>query len=212
MTVGGTYSRVTDGNLPEPTATNILTKIPSNSLDIRRGGRRRTIIDNLITGEESQSILILGELLDGSKDVLQIDIIVGLLRLRAIDRVLGGIDVEHEVDASIGQRIHTLIVILGVVDRVDTDGVDAQFLELGDIALAAVDIGDGVREIGGTARLVVKTANVEALVAFEESVAFDGNRGDIVAGLEGGSGQGRGDKRGGRSGQGEGLHDVDGVD
>lgn len=56
----------------------------------------------------------------------------------------------------------------GVVHSVHTDGVDAQLLELLDIALAAVDVGNGILCIGGAAGLVVNTADVEALVAGPE--------------------------------------------
>jgi hypothetical protein len=35
-------------------------------------------------------------------------------------------------------------VLSSVVDSVDTDGVDAELLELRDVALAAISVGDGV--------------------------------------------------------------------
>ena len=56
----------------------------------------------------------------------------------------------------------------GVVYGVHTNSVDAQLLELFDIALAAVDIGNGVLGIRGAAGLVVDTANIEAAVAGPE--------------------------------------------
>jgi len=60
-------------------------------------------------------------------------------------------------------------VVLGVVDGVDTDRVQAELLELLDIALAAFGVSDGVLGFGGTAGLVVDATDVEALVASEES-------------------------------------------
>jgi hypothetical protein len=76
-------------------------------------------------------------------------------------------------------------VIGRVVDRVDTDGVDAELLELLNVALAAGDVGNGVLRIRRAACslsvwmvisvwdertwLVIDTADVEALVASEES-------------------------------------------
>lgn len=46
-------------------------------------------------------------------------------------------------------------MLLGVIDRVDTDGVDTELLELLDITLAGVSVGNGVLGLGGTAGLVV---------------------------------------------------------
>jgi hypothetical protein len=60
-------------------------------------------------------------------------------------------------------------VIGSVVHSVHTNGVDAQLLELCDIALAAVDVGNGVLSIRGTAGLVVDATDVETLVAGPES-------------------------------------------
>jgi hypothetical protein len=59
-------------------------------------------------------------------------------------------------------------VVGGVVYSVHTDGVDAQLLELFDIALAAVDVGDGILRLRRAAGLVVDTANVEAVFAGPE--------------------------------------------
>ena len=54
-------------------------------------------------------------------------------------------------------------MVLGVVDGVDTDGVDTELDELLDIALAAISVGDGVLVGRGATRLVVNTTNVEAV-------------------------------------------------
>lgn len=56
-----------------------------------------------------------------------------------------------------------------VVDCVDTDSIDAQFLELGDITRATSLVRDGVCDIGGSSRLIINTANVESAVPGEES-------------------------------------------
>jgi hypothetical protein len=114
-------------------------------------------------------------------------------------------------------------VVGGVVYSVHTNSVDAQLLELFDIALAAVGVGDGVLSVRGAAGLVVNTANVEALVTGPESwslalaevgpvseqlthtVALDGDLGHAAgagasgSGLEVGRGGGGGGE-GGRSG------------
>jgi hypothetical protein len=41
-------------------------------------------------------------------------------------------------------------VVLGVIDGVDADGVDAERLEVGDIALQVLDIEERVLWISGT--------------------------------------------------------------
>ena len=69
------------------------------------------------------------ELVDGGKDVLQVDGIVRLGGLISPDGVFGGIDIEGEVDASIGKGFHARVVVLAVINGVDTDGIDAQLLE-----------------------------------------------------------------------------------
>jgi hypothetical protein len=73
-------------------------------------------------------------------------------------------------------------VVLGVVDGVDTDSVETELLELGNIALAALAVSDGVLGVSSTAGLVVNAADVEALVASEEScgelVLLDATLGD----------------------------------
>lgn len=58
-------------------------------------------------------------------------------------------------------------MVLGVIDGVDTDGVEAKFLEVLDVSLAEVDVGNGVDDLGGTTLLSVRLAvmfNVPAVV------------------------------------------------
>lgn len=61
----------------------------------------------------------------------------------------------------------------GVVDGVDTDGVEAQLLELSDITLATFDVGNGILCVRSTAWLVVDAADVETFVACEEGCRSD---------------------------------------
>ena len=110
-----------------------------------------------------------------------------------------------------------------VVDGVHANSVDAQLLELLDIALAAINVGNGVLSIRGAAGLVVNTADVETLVAGPEgcnwelawlfervirctsrTIALDGDLGD-AAGAGGGAGLSPGrdlDRSGGGVGEG----------
>jgi hypothetical protein len=117
-------------------------------------------------------------------------------------------------------------VVGGVVYGVHAHSVDAQLLELLDIALAAVDVGDGVLSLGRAAGLVVNTANVEAVFTSPEgcsqslvrvglasggcrrTIALDGDLGQAAgagargSGLDlgrGGGGSGEGGRSGGDS-------------
>jgi hypothetical protein len=59
-------------------------------------------------------------------------------------------------------------VVGRVVDGVHTDGVQAKLLELGNVTLARLDIGNGVLIGRGSTGLVVDTTNVETLSAGEK--------------------------------------------
>ena len=166
--------------------TQVRANITSHGLHVGSRSRRRAIVDDLVTREKGQSVVILGKLLDSGKDVLEVDVVVRLLGLGAVEGVLGGVDIQHQVDAGLGQDLHALIVILGVVDRVHADGIESEILELLQVALASVGIGDGICQLGRAAGLVVDAADVESLVALEERVATHGDGSDAVASLDGG--------------------------
>ena len=89
-----------------------------------------------------------------------------------------------------------------VVDSVDTNGVDAELLEVLDVSHAAVLISKRVLGVRRATGLVVDTTDVEAVVASEESVALDGDGGETARGSAGSSGleSGRGDGQGGAQG------------
>jgi hypothetical protein len=137
-------SGVTDGNLAELAGVQVRLDVTGDSLDVRSAVGGSIVVDDLVTREEQQGVVELGELLDGGEDALEVVGVVRLGRRSAVDRVLGGADVEGEVDASIGEGVHALLVVASVVDGVDADGVDAELLELGNVTLAASSVGDGI--------------------------------------------------------------------
>lgn len=108
------------------------------------------------------------ECVNGSKDTLEINIVVRWVGLGSVERVLGRIDVQDEVNASICQSVHASIVVGGVVNGVHTDGVETELLEVWDISLAAICICNRVCNIGRATRLIVDTSDVESVVAGEE--------------------------------------------
>jgi hypothetical protein len=73
-------------------------------------------------------------------------------------------------------------VVGGVVYGVDAHSVDAQLLELLDIALAAVDVGDGVLSLRGATGLVVNTADVETVFTGPEGCSRSLVRVGLVSG------------------------------
>lgn len=70
------------------------------------------------------------------------------MRILTVERVLGSVDIKDEIDSSVSESVHALVVVDRVVDTVDTDGVDAQLLELLDVALASLWLSDGVLQFG----------------------------------------------------------------
>lgn len=112
--------------------------------------------------------------------MLEIDLVVGFAGVLAVDGELGGVDIEDEVDVSLGKRLHALIVVQGVVDSIykfhlsalspgpyqdlrqhtNTDGIDAKLLEQLDVTQAGIK-SEGIAKIGGSSGLVVNTTDVE---------------------------------------------------
>ena len=177
------------------------------ALDVRGSKRRGIVVDDLgVSREEQQRVVVLGEGVDGGEDELEIDVIVregDASVVGPVERVCRSIDVEGEIYAGVGERVHAGIVVGRVVDGVDAHGVDAQLLEVLDVACAARRVGYGVGEravawtmlaAGGTEQetekptgLVVYASDVESLVVGEEGIALDGDwRGVRVADCGGG--------------------------
>lgn len=168
-------------------------------------------VNTYVGGEESHGVAVLDKDINSSEDILEVNRVVRRLWISSVDRVIWRVGVQHQIDTSISQLLHTLIMVRRVIDSVDSHNIRSQLLELGNITLADLWVGQWVDEVGGAAWLVVNAADVETLVAFEEGVALDGDGlegcagAEVVLGLGGGceSGAGEGD---GRSQCGEGLH------
>jgi len=205
-------SGVTDRDLAQLVAREERTDVTSDSLDVGSSLGGGAIVDHLVTGEEGQGVVVLGERLDGGEDVLKVDVVVRRLGLGTVEGVLGGVDIQDQVDTGLSQGVHALIMVLGVVDRVHTDGVETEVLELLDVALAAIGISDGIGELGGATGLVVNTTDVETVVALEKGIALDGDGGDLAVTLlgEGGSTENGGgaQSEGSCEGGDGGLHNV----
>lgn len=159
-------SRVTNRDGSVAASTDVRPHITSDSLDVRSSECVGIIVDDLVGRVEEQRVVVLGEGVNGREDGLEVDVVVGHgdgLVVQAVERVEGGVDIQSEVYPSVGELLHAVVVVLGVVDRVDADSVDAELDELGNVALATLGVGDGVLVGGGAAGLVIDTADVEAV-------------------------------------------------
>lgn len=165
-------SGVADKNLAVAASFDVGTHVTGRRLD--EGGALcglGLVVDDLVAGEEAHDVGILGKGVDGREYALQVRGVVGLLGVILGDGVGGIVGIEHHIDAGLGEGVHALIVVLGVVGHVDTDDVDTKLLEPLDIRHADLGVGEGV-ELGGRATgLVIDTTNVEPLLALEEGVA-----------------------------------------
>lgn len=162
-------SGVADGDSTVATAVAVLLEVASDSLNVRSAVGGVVIVDDFVTGEEKEGVGVVGESVYCSEETLQVNSVVGRGRAGPVDGVLWSVDIESNVDSSVGERAHALVVACSVVDSVYSDGVDAKLLEVCDVALAGGGIRKWVFSLGGTTWLVVDTANVETVVAGPES-------------------------------------------
>ena len=141
-------SRVSDGNLAITTLADILLHIASDSFNIWRGisGIRR--IDNFVTAEEQQSIRVLSKRINGCEDALQVCRVVRRSRSIAVQRIFRSVDIEDEVDSGIGQCTHAFVVVCTIVNGVYTNRVEAELLEVFDVALTCRGVGERVCRSG----------------------------------------------------------------
>lgn len=167
--LGNVGGRVADGHLAVAALGNVLAHIASDCLDERRRESGRSGgVNNLVAGKEGQCVGVVDERINGGKDTLQVLGVVGRCRVGTVDGVQRVVDIEDGVDTSRRQGVHAGVVALGVVGDVHADSVDAQLFKFSNVAVADVCIGQGIGRCGGTARLVVDAADIEACLASPE--------------------------------------------
>lgn len=168
--IGGS---IADGNLAHALLVgNEGLDVAGDGLDVRSSlVSALFVVDDFVAGDEGKSVGVLGKFRDGGKDILDIVDVVGLVDVggSSVQSVLGVVDVEDQVNTGIGKSLHAFLVVLGVVDNVYTNGVDAEVLEVLDVTLADAGVGERVKVLGVTARLVVNTTEEETLVVGIES-------------------------------------------
>ena len=169
--VGGDIgSRIADGHLAQTLAADVVLHVTRKGLDVgSRKIRARLVVDDLVAREESESVGVASEHVDRGEDALEEHGVVRRAGVGAVERELGVRHVKDQIDAGILESLHAVIVALGVVDSVDTDGVDAQVLEVLDVTLTDAGVGKRVLVGGRTTGLVVDTTEKEAVLAGVES-------------------------------------------
>lgn len=137
-------SGVTNRDTAVAAVADILSDITSDSLDVRSTHRCLLVVDYFVGRVEKKKVLVVRKGIDSGEHTLQVDIIVRGVGVRAVDGVVRRVDVQCQVDARVSQSFHALIVVLGVVNGVYADGVDAQVREFRNVALAGLGVGERV--------------------------------------------------------------------
>lgn len=79
------------------------------------------------------------------------------------------VDIEDQVNSCIGQSGHTVIVVGSVVNGVNTNSVDTEFLELCNITGASGLVGDRIDDFGRSSWLIIDSTDIKSVVTSEES-------------------------------------------
>lgn len=130
IVVGG----VSHTNLAVVLALDVCLGVANSGLDESAGNGVVGLVGNLVTGKEAKGIVILHHLIDNGHVALVDG--GGPSWVVTDDGVLGLRQVGNNVDASIGECVHAVLVVLAGVDGVDTDGVGLELLEVLDVTLA----------------------------------------------------------------------------
>lgn len=159
--------------------------ITDGGLDVGHGVGVVDPVGDLVTGEETDDVRVLGESIDdigvASEEVGVPGRVVGLDGLR------GGGQIRDDIDTGVGKGVHALIVGGVGRDSVSADDVGAKLGQVWDVTLAALDVGQRVEIVdagaagaagrAGVVGLVGDTADEElgTVVGVEELLALDLN-------------------------------------
>lgn len=156
---------------------DVLLGITDGSLDESRGGSVGLVVGDLVTGEETDDVGVLGELVDdGSVALVEVSV-PG--RVVAVDGQAGLGKIGDDVDASSVEELHAGTVVGGGIDGVGSDGVGTEFREEGNISLASSSIGERVsvgsgqvasRTSGSSLLLVSNTLHVKLSTVLVEEL------------------------------------------
>lgn len=86
----------------------------------------------------------------------------------SVDRILGRVEINSNVNAGVGKELHACVMIGSVVYRVHSDGVYTQFLELLYVSLAGRLFSQWIGELRITAWLNIESSDIKSFVASEK--------------------------------------------
>lgn len=119
-------SRVTDGDRTVRVLGDVLLHVTNNGTNV--GGDRLDgiLVDDLVTGEETQNVVEVLEGLDDTEDLLVVFGIVGVLGRSTVQGAVleRRVDIKDHVDTGGVEDGGTLVVVKRGRQVVDTDGVD----------------------------------------------------------------------------------------
>lgn len=159
--LGNIGGGVTDRNGTRGLVANEALHVTGDGLDVSGSAGVVALVDDLISGEEQEKVVVVVERLDRGKDRLKVDVVVRTVKSGiglTVEGVIRSVGIESEVDTGVFEDLHTLIVVLGVVNGVDTDSVDSKILEVGNIALQSLDIEERVLSVSRTTCGVLRDA------------------------------------------------------
>merc|ERR1712087_260617 len=208
-------SGVSDRNLTVGLCVEVTLDVTGDGLDVGRSVGVVRIVDNFITREEEKEVVVTSKHINGCEHRLEVDIVVaGVESVRActVESNIWSVHIKSQVDASLIQHSHSLVMVLAVVDSVDTDSVDAESLELLDVAAQSLGVEQRVFCLSGTSRLVSNTTDVETLAASGVECIASGLNGRQAAALALDDLAGDAASEGSRScGEKSGSHDYSGI-
>lgn len=148
---------------------DVVLGVTDSSLDVSGSIGVAGVVGDLVTGEETDDVGVLGHLIDDIGIALEEgDIPPGVV---AVDGLGGLGQIADNVDAGVVEELHAGGVVGLRVDGVGTDGVGASGLHDGNITLAGLFVGEGIAEFTGG-----------CLAASASSILLIGNALDVELG------------------------------
>lgn len=153
--------------------------ITNSSLDESAGSSVGGVVANFVTGEETESVRVLGKRVNnGGVTLEQVDVPFGVFTRDSLGRTG---QIGQNVDTSITKSLHTLVMVGSRVDRVNTDKVCLETLKDRNITRATSWVTQWIRRVlrlTGLLLLVGNTLDEEfrSVTLVEEVITLDNER------------------------------------
>ena len=143
--VGVIVGSIADTNLAVVLALEVGLGVTDSRLDESASNGVVGLVGDLVTSEETEGVVVLHQLVHHICVALVDDRVP--LGIVSDNRVLRLRQIRDHVDASIGERVHAGLVVLGRIDGVYTDSVGLNLLEVLDVALACCRVGKRIHDL-----------------------------------------------------------------